>query len=79
VIGSGVVGVETATEIATYFEGKNVTLITRDSKLLSGLTEKAQTMALDYLTKLKIKIEFNKSSTDFEFSPDDLVIECVGN
>jgi apoptosis-inducing factor 2 len=60
IIGGGLVGVELAGEICTYYPDKNITLVHSHNNLIDRNTKKAQKYAEKFLKKHKVKIIFNE-------------------
>jgi NADH dehydrogenase FAD-containing subunit len=71
VIGGGAVGVEFAGEIASAFPDKDITLSHSGEVLLDGMKPKAQQKALQQLTAIGVKVEFNR-----RFTKDGDVYKC---
>lgn len=88
IIGGGIVGVELAGEIGYSFPDKSITLAHNSDTLLGGFKPKAQKKALEQLTTLGIKVQFNSrferqgeqyiDLNSNEISSADVVLEALG-
>ncbi|MBI4140896.1 FAD-dependent oxidoreductase, partial [Candidatus Woesearchaeota archaeon] len=88
IIGGGIVGVELAAEIVTYYNNKNVVIVHAKNQLIERQPEKARIYAEKFLTKNNVEIHFNelvmeqKNKTYYTdkgnmFTPD-LTFLCTG-
>lgn len=66
IIGGGIVGVELAAEICTFFPEKKVVIVHSKERLMERAPEKAQKYAQHFLEKRKVRIIFNERITKHE-------------
>ncbi|MDP3966097.1 MAG: FAD-dependent oxidoreductase [archaeon] len=60
IVGGGPVGVELASELITFYPGKEVVLFTSSGSLIPRNSQKSQKIAQDFLKKKGVKINLNK-------------------
>ena len=87
IIGGGLVGIELAGEICTYYKNKDITIIHSNNKLIERNPEKASNYTERFLKKKGVKIIFNEKiiKTNKKYITDkgnsysaDLAFLCTG-
>lgn len=68
IVGGGLVGVELAGEISTFYKDKEVTIVHSKSKLISRNSSAASRYAEKFLKKRRVKILFNRRGKKFDES-----------
>lgn len=79
-VGSGIVAVELAADLAYIENGPKVNLVVRGSKLLNQFNEKAGQIASEQLTQKGVTIHYNTPYSEAVKKEKgfDLVFSCVG-